>query len=1270
MKVIIAMKSLRFAVSVLAFASLFSAPCFGAQSGRILEQKGWSALWSNRFDEARSDFLAQVKSDPSDANAYLGLSLLDEEEDKVDLELTHIVSIYKSDPASPAAANRWRDLVDLSEQRGRADMLSSAAKYVVASKKTSPELREAAKIVLSQAANHKNVQTLGIVKNWDVIGPFSNSCKSGFEKEFEPEYKINLSKSVVGKNGIAYAWQPLKAIDAIGVGYVSDALSTQQESEVFYAATAVYSKENASATLYAQISGASKVFVNGEPVISDPLYRAMLDYGTEDLKASVRLKAGWNTILVKIATDNDPDTNDSEDDTDTNQSSKYSLGGSVARFRIRFAAQSGEPIDLQSNPSKAQTLLTGIHRHSIDADGAEGSASTNKFEDPAIGDVAEADTFTYAHDFDSAITSYKAALAVHPDSSIIHIKLSDVYLSNQQYDEAKAEADLAAKLNPRDLSARGMSLEMTYRQFSPQERIERYKSILAINPKSSAMLAELSRTYSEAKLNSDAVSTMRKAYENSSGADSLDNLIQLLSREKRLAEAKKTVAAALKANPNDDSMLKEAVAFAVNSEDPASALKYSRLRLNADPNCYDAIEDVAIALDNLGDLSGSLKAWNQVIAIRPQYVSAKINAADLLVELGSKKSAAALYREALRLDPSQVDLREKIAIVSGNKPEINLAGATDAAPILAHLPKDTDYPGQPAVILLNEERRVVYPDGGVLARAHVITKIFDKSGVALFSYIDLNNESRSTNVTVESARIIKADGKVQDFTKDAYTYLQFPSLAPGDTIDYSYRLTDCATGGLSGQFWSEWQVDFPVPVKQSRYSLITPTNKPFQIKLHNGAPEPIKKDAGDWTITTWNADNVAPLKNEQAAPPMRDVQKWVDISSVSDWKTIVDWYLDLSSTRCIPDKAITEKTAEITKDAKTSTEKLKAIVSYVRSIKYQSSPFRMSAYVPTEGKKVIRDRYGDCKDKAALITAMLTSVGIKSEMVLLSPRNEGITPFLPSSRFAHAIARVQTENGPMFVDATADSLAFGLIPEPDEAAPCLLIDPATTDLSVTPEISASTEGMSIQIDASLNQAGDLTAAETITGTGWLMSAMKAALAQIPGSEMNQFYASFTAGYASKGAKFDSGSVEGVKDPDAPTSIKIKYHVDHFTSDAGGIQVLPSLFPSVLASSELSLLAKDRIYDLDLSSNRVSSSINISIALPPSLKPQKLDAPYVVKDSTINFSMTKTYQDGVIAIHMTDQMSPLRVPVAQVQDYAAKVDEIGRICMSPIILEKN
>src|SRR5207244_9372931 len=122
-------------------------------------------------------------------------------------------------------------------------------------------------------------------------------------------------------------------------------------------------------------------------------------------------------------------------------------------------------------------------------------------------------------------------------------------------------------------------------------------------------------------------------------------------------------------------------------------------------------------------------------------------------------------------------------------------------------------------------------------------------------------------------------------------------------------------------------------------------------------------------------------------------------STIGSWADIGRWYHDLSQPRCVADSAIRSKALDLTKNARTEEDKIHAIASFVRSIQYQSTPFRMSAYVPTEGKQVLQERYGDCKDKAALMVALLAAVDIRADMVLLSGRSQGMTSYLPSPRF-------------------------------------------------------------------------------------------------------------------------------------------------------------------------------------------------------------------------------------------------------------------------------
>src|SRR5213078_2169751 len=122
----------------------------------------------------------------------------------------------------------------------------------------------------------------------------------------------------------------------------------------------------------------------------------------------------------------------------------------------------------------------------------------------------------------------------------------------------------------------------------------------------------------------------------------------------------------------------------------------------------------------------------------------------------------------------------------------------------------------------------------------------------------------------------------------------------------------------------------------SRYVLITPPAMAFQTRPHGRVPQPTVKDVKGWRVREWRMTDLSARKLEIGAPGMTDSETWLDLSSITSWRPIVEWYRDLSHPRCVPDVAIRAKAAQLTKGAKTEEEKLRALVAYVaREIQYQ-----------------------------------------------------------------------------------------------------------------------------------------------------------------------------------------------------------------------------------------------------------------------------------------------------------------------------------------------
>ena len=521
---------------------------------------------------------------------------------------------------------------------------------------------------------------------------------------------------------------------------------------------------------------------------------------------------------------------------------------------------------------------------------------------------------------------------------------------------------------------------------------------------------------------------------------------------------------------------KQASLFSANQTYSQAIVIYLRL-LKWNPSDVSTIGSLANTYYGMGQKNAALKSYRLEKSFTPLSKPLMVQIAYIDQELGYKDAAIESYREAIALDPSDVAVRDKLDLATGSKRPIDLVPETPSAPILAHLPKLADAHEASAIWSLDECRRAVYPDGATVDVNHTILTVMDDEGVKYFGTMSLNKPTGSATAVVQIARIIKPDGKIQDMDHNADgDEVAFPSLKPGDTIELQYQVTDYESGDLAGQFWSEWSFDSTFgPSHLSRYVLITPPGVTYQIATHGVVPISTETTINGWKAVEWKSVDIPKTKYEKGMIGGHDMAGWLDISSIKDWSTIVKWYIGLSKSRCVPDSSVTQTALDLTKDCKTDQDKLHALVSYVRAIPYQSSPFRLSAFVPTEGKQVIREQYGDCKDKAALLTAMLAAVNIHSRMVLLSPRENGLSAFLPSPRFDHAIALVDTDKGPLFVDGTADKMQFGIIPYGDEHVPCLIIDPKTTDLSETSGTPLGVEGTQETVDATIDNDGRLNA---------------------------------------------------------------------------------------------------------------------------------------------------------------------------------------------------
>ena len=110
-----------------------------------------------------------------------------------------------------------------------------------------------------------------------------------------------------------------------------------------------------------------------------------------------------------------------------------------------------------------------------------------------------------------------------------------------------------------------------------------------------------------------------------------------------------------------------------------------------------------------------------------------------------------------------------------------------------------------------------------------------------------------------------------------------------------------------------------------------------------------------------------------------------------------------------------------------------------KQTRYVGLEFGIHGYQPYAVTQVFARKFGDCKDKASLLVAMLREIGVEASLVLARTRRGGDLDAEPASLapFDHAIAYVPKYD--LFLDGTAEFSGADELPAQDQDIPVLVV---------------------------------------------------------------------------------------------------------------------------------------------------------------------------------------------------------------------------------------
>jgi hypothetical protein len=129
------------------------------------------------------------------------------------------------------------------------------------------------------------------------------------------------------------------------------------------------------------------------------------------------------------------------------------------------------------------------------------------------------------------------------------------------------------------------------------------------------------------------------------------------------------------------------------------------------------------------------------------------------------------------------------------------------------------------------------------------------------------------------------------------------------------------------------------------------------------------------------------------------------------WSKIGNWYYNLAAPRSEGGGDVATTARSVSGDGDFMA-KLSNVADFMQQqIRYVAIEVGIGGWQPHAAEDIFRSRYGDCKDKATLMVAMLDAVGIRGAWVSLDVRRGVIDPQAPTLFGNHMIAAIEIPKG-------------------------------------------------------------------------------------------------------------------------------------------------------------------------------------------------------------------------------------------------------------------
>lgn len=566
-------------------------------------------------------------------------------------------------------------------------------------------------------------------------------------------------------------------------------------------------------------------------------------------------------------------------------------------------------------------------------------------------------------------------------------------------------------------------------------------------------------------------------------------------------------------------------------------------------------------------------------------------------------------------------------------------------------------------ILVREAYKILRPGG----REHGIASVYLNSSRKVTSLRGWCIPAQGKDYEVKDKEALEAAPPIDggELISDVkLKLLKIPASDPGNIVGYEYEVEEHPF-----VLQHTWYFQESTPVRQARYSLQLPSGWEYRATFLNFANiKPTESGAGQ---ASWTISDVKGVRKEDDMPPMLGLVGQMVVTFLppggqnanvfTNWQQMGTWYRGLTSGRYDSSPEIKQKVAALTASKSSQLGKMIAIGEFVqRDIRYVAIELGIGGWQPHPATEVFTHKYGDCKDKATLMMAMLREIGVESYYVSINTARGSVTRDTPANLgFNHVVLAIKVPDGTpdsslfatmahpklgkiVFFDPTNELTPFGQIGGYLQANYGLLVTPDGGELLELPKQPSTMNSIKrvakLTMDATGKLQGDVE--ETRVGDrAW--SARGRLLTTTKDVDRIKTIENLLSGSLSN-FRITKASVMNLTQTELPFGFNYTFEVDNYAKTAGDLLLMR---PRVLGTKSSGILEtkEARMFPIEFE-GPVRDIDEFEITLPKGYEVDELPPPVDAEFSFASYHSKTISKGGVVQYNRTFEVKELSVPV--------------------------